>query len=165
MFMKHALCIFGLALSAASHAQSEATNKPFTIHCQPYDCSKPILLPEHEFAVSQFGRGKYRIDGSFSEGHFNCIYIIFQATDALLPVPDAVESTFAIKKQKITWRSYKTIVEGRSVIRREALMPNILPHEKRGVDSDYIWIHIDADSQQILDQLTSDAERILEEVT
>jgi hypothetical protein len=40
-------------------------------------------------------------------------------------------------------------------------MPNILPHEKRDNSSDYIWIRMDADSQQILDQLTPAAEEIL----
>jgi DNA-binding NarL/FixJ family response regulator len=47
------------------------------------------------------------------------------------------------------------------VIRKEAVMPNILPREKAGNSSDYIWIRIDADSQQILDQLTPAAEEIL----
>ena len=40
-------------------------------------------------------------------------------------------------------------------------MPNILPREKAGNSSDYIWIRMDADSQQILDQLTPAAEEIL----
>ena len=59
------------------------------------------------------------------------------------------------------WRTYKTVVEGRAVIRKEAVMPNILPREKAGNSSDYIWIRMDADSQQILDQLTPAAEEIL----
>ena len=40
----------------------------------------------------------------------------------------------------------KTVVEGRAVIRKEAVMPNILPREKAGNSSDYIWIRMDADS-------------------
>ena len=40
-------------------------------------------------------------------------------------------------------------------------MPNILPREKAGNSSDYIWIRMDADSQQILDQLTPAAEETL----
>ena len=43
-------------------------------------------------------------------------------------------------------------------------MPNILPHEKRGNSSDYIWIRVDADSQQVLDQLTPAAEEILRDL-
>jgi hypothetical protein len=39
--------------------------------------------------------------------------------------------------------------------------PNILPHEKRDISSDYIWIRMDADSQQFPDQLTPAAEEIL----
>jgi len=43
-------------------------------------------------------------------------------------------------------------------------MPNILPHEKQGNGSDYIWIRVDADSQQFLDQLTPAAEEILRDL-
>ena len=101
-----------------------------------------------------------------SVGHFNAIYIIFQPASSLIPevVTGATESTFRVKDTKVTWRSYKTIVEGRSVIRKEAVMPNILPHEKQGNSSDYIWIRVDADSQQILDQLTPAAEEILRDL-
>ena len=102
-----------------------------------------------------------------SEGHFNCVYIIFQATNSLDPasVTGASESTFAVKTQKVIWRSYKTVVEGRSVIRKEGLMPNILPHEKRGTDSDYIWLRIDADSQKILDRLAPVAESVIQDAS
>lgn len=124
------------------------------------------MLPEQHYDVSQFGKGKYRIDsGLVSEGHFNNIYIIFQETNSLNPplVADAHESTFTVKTQKITWRSYKTVVEGRPAIRKEALMPNILPHNKQGKDSDYIWLRMDADSQEILDQLTPIAEGVIQD--
>jgi hypothetical protein len=139
--------------------------RPASIQWKPYDCSKPLMLPATQFEVSQFAKGKYRVDGGMSEGHFNCIYIIFQGTNSLQPVAvsGATESTFTIKDQKVTWRSFKTVVEGRSVIRKEALLPNILPHEKIGRDSDYIWIRIDADSQPILDKLTPVAIGILED--
>ena len=98
-----------------------------------------------------------------SVGHFNNIYIIFQASGSLssVAVTGATESTFIVKNQEITWRSYKTVIEGRSVIRKEALMSNILPHQKQDSDSDYIWIRIDGDSKQILDQLTPIAEGII----
>src|SRR5207253_9481197 len=82
--------------------------------------------------------------------------------------PEAVagmtESSFVVKDTKVAWRSYETIVEGRPVIRKEAVMPNILPHDKQGNSSDYIWIRMDADSQQILDQLTPAAEEILRDL-
>jgi hypothetical protein len=121
------------------------------------------MLPEGFYDLSQFGKGQYRIDGKASVGHFNNIYFIFQPSSALSPevLSGATESTFMVKDTKVTWRSYKTVVEGRPVIRKEAVMPNILPHEKRDDSSDYIWIRMDADSQQILDQLTPAAEEIL----
>ena len=121
------------------------------------------MLPDGFYDLSQFGKGQYRIDGKMSVGHFNNIYIIFQANgvrDAEI-VSGATESTFMVKDRKVMWRSYKTVVEGRAVIRKEAVMPNILPREKPGNSSDYIWIRMEADSQQILDQLTPAAEEIL----
>ena len=79
------------------------------------------MLPEGLYDLSQFGKGEYRIDGKVSVGHFNCIYFIFQPSAALNPetVAGATESSFVIKDTKVTWRSYKTIVEGRPVIRKE----------------------------------------------
>jgi hypothetical protein len=144
-------------------ALATATKKPASIQWKPQDCSAPLLLPEGQFDVSQYGKGKYRVDGAMSQGHFNCIYITFQATNSLTPavVTEARESPFAIKEERITWRAFKTTVEGRKVIRKEALLPNFLPHENRGHDSDFIWLRIDADSEQILDQLTPVAEGIL----
>jgi len=141
------------------------SGKLSSIQWELYDCSSPLMLPEHGLEVSQLGKGKYRIDDSVSQGHFNCIYLTFQATNQLVPtsVPDPIESTFILKNQKVVWRSYKTIVDGRPVIRKEAMLPNILPHETQGGDSDYIWIRIDADSQQILDRLTPIAEGILQD--
>jgi hypothetical protein len=142
------------------------TKKRSAIQWKPSDCTSPLMLPEGLYDLSQFGKGQYRIDGKMSVGHFNAIYIIFQPASSLIPevVTGATESTFEVKDTKVTWRSYKTIVEGRSVIRKEAVMPNILPHEKQGNSSDYIWIRVDADSQQILDQLTPAAEEILRDL-
>ncbi len=150
-----------LALATAN-ADSK---KRSLIQWKPYDCSNPLTLPEQQFEVSQFAKGKYRVDGGMSEGHFNCIYIIFQAANSLesASVQEALESTFTIKGQKVTWRRYKTVIEGRPIIRQEALLPNILPHQKQGSDSDYIWLRIDADSQKIIDQLTPVAEAILQD--
>ncbi|HUJ10813.1 MAG TPA: hypothetical protein VL171_12370 [Verrucomicrobiae bacterium] len=164
--MKQVLCILALALIGAANAQ-EASKRPSLIQWEPYDCSKPLMLPKGQYDASQFGKGEYRIDNAMSVGHFNNIYIIFQATNSLSPasVAGATESTFTIKDQKVTWRSYKTVIEGRSVIRQEALMPNTLPHERKGAGSDYIWIRIDADSHKILDRLTPVAEGILRDAS
>jgi hypothetical protein len=163
--MKSILCILTFFVAVATVKADD--KKPSLIQWKAYDCSSPLLLPANHFDVSQFGKGKYRIDGGMSVGHFNNIYIIFQATNSLAPatVTGAAESNFTIKTQKIVWRSYKTVVEGRSVIRKEALMPNILPHQKQGSDSDYIWMRIDADSQQILDQLTPIAEGVIRDAS
>jgi len=43
------------------------------------------MLPDGFYDLSQFGRGQYRIDGKMSVGHFNNIYIIFQANDVRDP--------------------------------------------------------------------------------
>src|SRR5437870_12101244 len=127
------------------------TKKRSAIQWKPSDCTSPLLLPEGLYDLSQFGKGQYRIDGKMSVGHFNNIYIIFQTNGVLDPeiVSGVTESTFMVKDRKVMWRSYKTVVEGRAVIRKEAVMPNILPREKAGNSSDYIWIRMDADSQQI----------------
>src|SRR6266513_3561166 len=142
------------------------TKKRSAIQWKPSDCTSPLMLPEGLYDLSQFGKGQYRIDSKMSAGHFNCIYFIFQPGAALNPaaVAGGTESSFAVKDTKVTWRSYKTIVEGRPVIRKETVMPNILPHEKQGDNSDYIWIRMDADSQQILEQLTPAAEQMLRDL-
>lgn len=142
------------------------TKKRSAIQWKLSDCTRPLMLPEGLYDLSQFGKGQYRIDGKMSAGHFNCIYFIFQPGAKLNPetVAGASESSFVVKDTNVTWRSYKTVVEGRSVIRKEAVMPNILPHEKQGNGSDYLWIRVDGDSQQILDQLTPAAEEILRDL-
>jgi hypothetical protein len=162
--MKLSLLAMALALAALNGRGDSADGKTASaIQWKPYDCSSTLMLPKGQYDASQFGKGKYRIDNRRSFGHFNNIYIIFQATNSLSPasVTNASESLFTVKDQKVTWRSFKTVVEGRPVIRKEALMPNILPHEKRGDDSDYIWLRIDADSQEILDEITPAAEEII----
>src|SRR5207248_9976221 len=105
------------------------TKKRSAIQWKPSDCTSPLMLPERLYDLSQFGKGQYRIDGKMSLGHFNNIYIIFQANGVLDPdiVSGATESTFTVKDRQVMWRSYKTVVEGRAVIRKEAVMPNILP--------------------------------------
>jgi hypothetical protein len=139
------------------------TKKRSAIQWKSTDCTSPLMLPEGFYDLSQFGKGQYRVDGKSSAGHFNCIYFIFQPSGVLNPevVSGATETSFKVKDTKVTWRSYKTIVQGRPVIRSETVMPNVLPHEKRDNSSDYIWIRMDADSQQILDELTPAAEEIL----
>jgi len=164
--MKFILCIFVIIPMAIISAQTD-TKRPSSIQWKSSDCSNPLMLPKGQYDASQFGKGKYRVDNSMSVGHFNNIYIIFQASGSLSPVavPGVTESTFIVKNQKVTWRSYKTVVKGRSVIRKEALMSNILPHQRQDSDSDYIWIRIDGDSQQILDQLTPIAEGVIRDAT
>ena len=155
-----------LAVLVALAVCQGQTKKRSAIQWKPADCTRPLLLPEVLYDLSQFGKGQYRIDGKMSAGHFNCIYLIFQPSATFNPatVAGATESSFVVKDTKVTWRSYKTIVEGRPVIRKETVMPNILPHEKEGDDSDFIWIRVDADSQQILDELTPAAEEILRDL-
>jgi hypothetical protein len=154
---------FVIALLVAFAVGYGQTKKRSAIQWKAADCTTPLMLPEGLYDLSQFGKGQYRIDGKMSAGHFNCIYFIFQPSAALNPeaVAGATESSFVVKDTKVTWHSYQTVVEGRPVIRKEAIMPNLLPHEKQGNGSDFIWIRVDADSQPILDQLTPAAEEIL----
>ena len=162
--MKKILIVLAFTFAiSASRADSVDGKKPSAIQWKPYDCSSTLMLPKGQYDASQFGKGKYRIDNRRSYGHFNAIYIIFQATNSLNPasVTNASETSFTIKDQKVTWRSFKTVVEGKSVVRKEALMPNILPHEKKGDDSNYIWLRVDADSQEIADEITPAAEEII----
>jgi hypothetical protein len=155
-----------LSVTTAFAICSGQTKKRSAIQWNRSDCMSALMLPDGFYDLSQFGKGQYRIDGKMSVGHFNNIYIIFQANGVLDPeiVSGATESTFMVKDRKVMWRSYKTVVEGRAVIRKEAVMPNILPHEKAGNSSDYIWIRMDADSQQVLDQLTPATEEILRDL-
>ena len=161
----HSIRVFLSVVVACSFCYGQ-TRKRSAIQWKPSDCTSPLMLPEGLYDLSQFGKGQYRIDAKMSAGHFNCIYFIFQQGATLNPeaIAGATESSFVVKDTKVTWRSYNTIVEGRPVIRKETVMPNILPHEKQGDGSDYIWIRVDADSQQILDQLTPAAEEILRDL-
>src|SRR2546430_16550459 len=99
---------------------SGQTKKRSAIQWNRSDCTSPLMLPDGFYDLSQFGKGQYRIDGKMSVGHFNNIYVIFQANAALNPevVSGATESTFIVKDRKVMWRSYRTVVEGRSEERR-----------------------------------------------
>src|SRR5207247_10880377 len=68
------------------------------IQWQSADCTRPLMLPEGLYDLSQFGKGQYRIDGNMSAGHFNCIYFIFQPGAALNPevVAGAIEPSFVV---------------------------------------------------------------------
>ena len=128
----------GLTMVAIIVVCQGQTKKRSAIQWKPSDCTAPLMLPNDLYDLSQFGKGQYRIDGKMSGGHFNNIYIIFQPNSALNPevVAGATESTFMVKDTKVTWRSYQTVIEGQPVTRKEAVMPNILPHDKQGNGSD-----------------------------
>src|SRR5438105_15872849 len=123
-----------LSLTAAFAICSGQTKKRSAIQWNRSDCTSPVMLSDGFYDLSQFGKGQYRIDGKMSVGHFNNIYIIFQANGVLDPeiVSRVTESTFMVKDRKVMWRSYKTVVEGRAVIREAAVMPNILHPQKAG---------------------------------
>src|SRR5207302_9778485 len=108
-----------LSLTAAFAICSGQTKKRSAIQWNRSDCTSPVMLSDGFYDLSQFGKGQYRIDGKMSVGHFNNIYVIFQANAALNPevVSGATESTFMVKDRKVMWRSYRTVVEGRAVIR------------------------------------------------
>jgi hypothetical protein len=136
---------------------------PYGIHWNSSECNRPLMLPSN-LCISKFGKGSYRADCGFSTGHFNNIYIIFQPSGMLIPasVPNATETIFFVGNQKMIWRTYPTVVEGHAVIRKEVLMPNILPRDGNDKDSAFIWMRIDG-SQSAIDKLTPVAEGILQD--
>lgn len=134
------------------------------IQWKAIDCSSKLVIPKEHYAVSQFGRGKYRIDNSeISRGHFNNIYIIFQSNNKFEfnPQKEGSISAFELKGKIYHWRSYEKTIEGRQVIRKEIMLPNILPHEKEGAKSNYIWIRMDSFKKKYNDMLTPVAEQIV----
>ncbi len=68
-----------LSVTIAFAICSGQTMKHSAIQWKRSDCTSPLMLPDGFYDLSQFGKGQYRIDGKMSVGHFNNIYIIFQA--------------------------------------------------------------------------------------
>ncbi|KKL68486.1 hypothetical protein LCGC14_2124510 [marine sediment metagenome] len=134
------------------------------IQWKPLDCTEKLMLPAKIYSVSQFGRGKYRIDTRYAYGHFNNIYMIFQPEDTLDPVTvdNSEKSPFTLKGETYHWRSFRTKVEGISVIRKEIVIPNILPHQHEGSKSHYIWLRMDSYNAEINDILTPVVEAIIQ---
>jgi hypothetical protein len=127
----------------------------------PSECSNPMVLPAGYHGVAE-GQGKYRVmrDGEESSGS---IAIIFQAQGTLDPktVAGAREAPLKIKGQQLTWRRYETEADGKPIIRKEFIMPNILPRTKTGNQADYIWVRVDAPTQQVINALSPLAHGII----
>jgi len=133
------------------------------IQWHPNDSISKFLIPKNNYDVSKFGHGKYRIDNSeISRGHFNNIYIIFKSNDRLEYAPEkGVDiSTFELLGDNYNWRSYGVVIEGRNVIRKELMLPNVLLREE-GSKSNYIWIRMDSFKGEYNDVLTTVAEQII----
>ena len=135
-----------------------------SIQWKPKDCTSKLVIPKEDYAVSQFGRGKYRIDNfEISRGHFNNIYMIFQSDKKFeyTPEKEGDITAFNLRGKIYPWRSYEATIEGRQVIRKEIMIPNLLPHEKEGSKSNYIWIRMDSFKEEYNDILSSVAEQII----
>src|ERR1700720_4555983 len=68
-----------LSVTTAFAICSGQTKKRSAIQWNRSDCTNPLMLPDSFYDLSQFGKGQFRIDEKTSLGHFNNIYIIFQA--------------------------------------------------------------------------------------
>ncbi len=138
--------------------------RPASIQWKSPDVACKLIIPKEHYEMSQFGKGKYRIDNfQISRGHFNNIYIIFQNTKNLEhePIAPVQKKEFLLNKQPYLWRTYKTIIEGKEVTRRETILPNILPHDTEKSESNFIWIRMDVYKENYLDILTPVAEQII----
>jgi len=129
------------------------------------ECSSPIYLPDG-YLITVDDVGKYRIfqeDSASKDNQVNCIRITFISNGALDPasVPGARAVPFKIKGQDFQWRVFKTQVSGKAVIRKEMVIPNILPRTKQDVDSGFIHVQIDAPTQEQINTLTPIAGGIL----
>lgn len=137
----------GVAASACSWAPSE--------------CSNPLMLPSGYHACAN-GPGKYRVmrDGDES---FGSIFISFQAKGTMDPetVSGSRDAPMKIKGRQFYWRVYSTEADGKPIIRKEVLMPNFLPRHKDGDLADYIWVRVDAPTQQGINTLAPVAHGII----
>ena len=66
-----------------------------------------------------------------------------------------------IKGRQFYWRVYNTEADGKPIIRKEVLMLNFLPRNKAGNQADYIWVRVDAPTQQGINTLAPVAHGII----
>jgi len=127
----------------------------------PSECSNPLMLPSGYHACTD-GPGKYRVmrDGDES---FGGIFISFQAKGTMDPetVSGSREAPMKIKGRQFYWRVYNTEADGKPIIRKEVLMLNFLPRNKAGNQADYIWVRVDAPTQQGINTLAPVAHGII----
>jgi hypothetical protein len=118
--MKKTLFIFGV-LTLVLNIRAEDEWKVSQIGFDRFESTNPLKIPK-DFAVSKFGKGKYRLDGMDSFGRLNCIFFFFE------PVP-ANETP----KQELEWKEEQMDVEGKTIIRKEAVILN--PFVRQNDDS------------------------------
>ncbi len=80
----------------------------------------------------------------------------------VIPAESDVAGAKIQQTQQFNCRVYKTqAANGKSIIRKEVLLPNFLPRSKDGNEADYIEVRIDAATQKGINTLTPVAGGIL----
>jgi hypothetical protein len=149
---KGGACATDVVLRAAVRAPTGGDKMAAICSWDPGECSHPLMVPAGYHAWEN-GAGKYHVAQDQARGS---IAITFQAKGTLDPerVPGARESPFRIRGRQFDWRVYKTEADGKPIIRKEIVIPNILPRDRAGDEADYIWVRIDAATQDGIDALT-----------
>jgi hypothetical protein len=151
-----------IVLRTALKAPTGGDKVASAVTWDPDECSTPLMLPVG-YQAWENGTGRYHVSSEEAQDVSNGIAITFQSEGTMDPetVPGARETPFKIKGQEYKWRVYRTEVNGKPIIRKEMIIPNILPHAKGGTHGDYIWVRIDASTQERIDTLTPVAGGIL----
>jgi hypothetical protein len=141
------------------------SKKPSSIGWQAGECANRLMLPGN-YEASADGNGGYEIrcvSGPGSDDRHNVIRISFQSSDTINAAPVAWlrSSPLTIEGTQASWGIYRTVADGRPVIRKEVILPNFLPRHAEGHGADYIRVSIDAGSQEMIDKLTPVAGGIL----
>jgi len=154
-----------VVLRVADAGKAAESKHQSQVQWREQECSNPLYLPDG-YIITVDDIGKYRVfqEGSAPDDHqVNCIRFTFTSDAALDPAsaPGARAVPFKIKGQQFQWRVFKTQASGRPVIRKELVIPNILPRTKQDKDSGFIHVQVDAETQMAIDTLTPVAGGIL----
>jgi hypothetical protein len=149
------------ALTGLGKADSGGDKTGAHGYCTPGECNNPLRVPAG-YSVTSYGKGDYSVTRT-GDRPFGSIAITFQAKGTMDPetVPGAREVPMKIKGRQFYWRVYNTEADGKPIIRKEVLMPNFLPRNKAGNEADYIWLRVEAPTQQGINTLAPVAHGII----